>query len=232
MRFYKIFYVVLLVSIVSFIVSCGTTGPMYTLKSSRTQEIMGKTINLPYANVVRYFGYVSPSITPDGKVKGKDAYYLYMWVPAAVDEIGVAMYSPADIKPGKDDFVHPAFEKGMAENPKAYFDTYLVLDRLVILDAAKIKDGAKAQVFNLAENDDSSEIPANPGGHKYNSLIRVKTDTANIQKALVRSVYRIAFTSFRGNVTGSYLVQVGTNVPGVKIAPSLEQLHKLVNETK
>lgn len=209
------------------ITSCGSQ--LYKIDSDNKKEVMGKTIRLPYANVVNYFGYVSADVKPQGKYKGKDAYYLYMWVPAVIDELGVAMYSPCDIKPGKSDFVHPAFDANFKKDAKAFFDTYLAVDRLVILDAAKIKDGAKATVMPLDLNDDTSEIPANPGGQSYNSLIRIKTDVKNPAKALVRSVYRITFTSFRGNVTGSYLTQVGTNIPGVKIAASLEELDKIVN---
>jgi predicted small secreted protein len=210
--------------------SCSSQ--MYTLKSSNSKTVMGKTVNAPYANVVNYFGYVAPEVKPAGNYKGKDAYYLYVWVPAVIDELGVSMYSPVDAKPGSGDFVHPAFESNFKKDPNAFFDTFLALDRMVILDAAKIKDGASAAVMPLGTNDDTSEIPANPAGRQYNSLLRAISDTKSPTKALVRSVYRITFTSFRGNVKGSYLVQVGTNVPGVKIAASLDELHKIVNEAK
>ena len=223
----KILALIAVSTLVFMLTACG--GPKYALKSSRTKGAMGKTVNLPYAKTVKYFGYVSPSMKADGKYKGKDAYYLYLWVPAAVDEIGVSMYSPADVKPGGSDFKSKTYDDMIGAKPDAFFDTYLALDRLLVLDAAKIKDGASAKVFPLATNDDTGEIHANPAGRKYNSLIRVQTDTGNISKALVRSVYRITFTSFRGNVEGSFLVQVGCNVPGVKIAPSLEELDALVN---
>ena len=54
----------------------------------------------------------------------------------------------------------------------------------------------------------------------------------NPSEALVRGVYRISFTSFRSNVEGSFEATIGTNVPGVKIAASLEELHELVNGNK
>ena len=209
--------------------SCG--GGFYSLKSSRYVTKMGKKFRLPYVKTVKYYGYINPDVKPQGKYRGKDAYYLYMWVPLAIDEVGVAMYSPAKSNPTKKDFVHPQFKENFEKAPDAYFDTYLALERMVVLQATKSKDAKDASTHKLSTNDDTSEIPANPGGRRYNSLLRVKTQTSNIAKALVRSVYRITFTSFRGNVEGSYLVQVGTNIPGVKIAASLERLHKLVNES-
>lgn len=204
-------------------VSCGGG-----LKSSIRKGFGPLSMRVPYAKYVNYYGYVSSDIQPDGKYKGKDAYYLYFWVPAVIDEVGVSMYSPADKKPGSSDFKHPKYDAGIAKDAKAYFDTYLALERMDIIDPAKIKSGGKA-ISLLETNDDSGELPANPGGSRYNSLLRHKSQAGDPLKALVRGVYRITFTSFRGKVAGSYIATVGTNVPGVKIASSLEELHKIVN---
>lgn len=139
------------------------------------------------------------------------------------------MYSPSDKKPGEKDFKHSVFDSGMSKDPQAYFDTFLVLERMDIIDPTKIKGGGK--VFGeLASNDDSSEMHANPGGQTYNSLLRHASEPNDPLKALVRGVYRITFTSFRGGVTGSYIATIGTNIPGVVVASSLEELHKLVNK--
>lgn len=207
--------------------ACMATGP--ALKSSISEGVAGLEARLPYANYSNYFGYVDKSIKPDGKYKNKDAYYLYAWVPAAVDEIGVSMMSPAVSKPSNADFVNANYTKKFGNDPKTYFDTYIVLDRMNIIDPANIKKGGKS-LQTLTLNDDSSELPKNPGGQSYNSLLRQTTDINNPSKALVRGVYRISFTSFRSAVEGSFEATVGTNVPGVKIASSLDELHKLVNE--
>lgn len=199
------------------------------LKSSIQKGIGPIQFRFPYANYVSYYGYVSPSVKPDGKYKGKDAYYLYIWVPAVIDEVGVSMYSPADKAPGDSDFKHAYFEEGFSKNAEAFFDTYLALEKLDIMDPAQIQAGGKV-VSLLQVNDDSSELPPNPSGSSYNSLLRHESEVSNPLKALVRGVYRITFTSFRGQVEGSYIATVGTNVPGVKVAASLEELHKLVNE--
>lgn len=203
------------------------TGP--ALKSSVTQGVAGVEARLPYANYTNYFGYVDASVKPEGKYKNKDAYYLYAWVPAAVDEIGVSMISPATSTPSDSDFVNVNYTNNFENDSKTYFDTYIVLDRMDIIDPAKIKNGGKS-LQTLTYNDDSSELPQNPGGQSYNSLLRQTSDINNPTKALVRGVYRISFTSFRSAIEGSFEATVGTNVPGVKIAASLDELHNLVNE--
>ncbi len=205
--------------------SCATGG----LKSSNSLGYGPVSMRAPYASYSQYFGYVSPDVKPDGKYKGKDVYYLYFWVPAVIDEVGISMYSPADKEPSDSDFKSPAYDAGMAKDKDAFFDTYIVLDRMDILDPTKIKDGGK--VFStLQTNDDDSEMPANPSGSHYNSLLRHVSEVSDPMKALVRGVYRIGFTSFRGNVQGSYIATIGTTIPGVKVAATLDELHKIVNE--
>ena len=199
------------------------------LTSSKKIKKLGVEVSAPYAKYSKYYGYVDKNVKPEGKYKNKDAYYLYVWVPAAADEIGVSMVSPAKGKPKKKkDFQHSNYKAGIKADKKAYFDTYLVLDRLSVIDPAKINKGGKV-LSTLQTNDDSGELPANPSGSKYNSLLRHISEVGSPTKAIVRGLYRISFTSFRGNVKGSYLATVGTNIPGIKIASSLEELHELVN---
>jgi len=207
--------------------SACSFGP--ALKSSNSTNLAGfYEVKAPYTSYTNYFGYTEQGTAPQGKYKGKGAYYLYVWVPAVIDEIGVSMVSPAPEAPSEGDFVSDLYKEVAAENTDKFFDTYLVLDRLAIADSAKIKNGGKV-LQTLKYNDDSHELEANPSGSHYNSLLRHVSDASNPMKALVRGVYRISFTSFRGAVEGSYEATVGTNIPGVKIAPSLEALHELVN---
>ncbi|MBX7059182.1 MAG: Lipl32 family lipoprotein [Leptospirales bacterium] len=189
----------------------------------------GGMVSAPYVSYVQYLGYIKPGTRPDGQYNGKNAYYLYFWVPAAIDEVGISMYSPSDATNA--DFVSQSFKDNFAGDPQSFFDTYLVLERMDIIDPARIRNGGRA-LQTLATNDDSSEVPANPSGSAYNSLLRAQTDLNDPLKALVRGVYRITLTSFRGDVKGSFVATIGTNIPGVKVAASLEELHKLVNEAQ
>jgi len=219
----------LLVTAAFFLCTGFFGGSDYNFKSSKTEGVGPLKVNLPYVKYEKYFGYVDTNVKPEGKYKDKDAYYLYLWVPAAIDELGVSMVSPAIDKPGKKDFVHSVFKKGMKKDKKAFFDTYLVLDKLDISDTKKIVNGGKV-IKTLKTNDDSSELPKNPGGKKYNSILRHESKVSSPTESLVRGVYRISFTSFRGKVNGSYMATIGSNIPGIKVANSLEKLSKLVNK--
>lgn len=201
----------------------------YNLKSSKSKGIGPMKVSLPYVKYNKYYGYVDKGAKPEGKYQDKDAYYLYVWVPGAIDELGISMVSPAKGKPGKKDFKHDYFKQGMKKDKKAFFDTYLVLDRMDVIDPKKINAGGKV-LDTLQTNDDSSELDKNPSGRKYNSLLRHESKIGSPTKALVRGLYRVTFTSFRGDVQGSYMATVGSNIPGIKIASSLDKLHGLVNK--
>lgn len=207
----------LLVGLGLLISSCSS--PNLTSSNSMALGLM----EAPYANYVEYYGYVDPDAKPDGTYEGKDAHYLYVWVPAAIDEIGVSMKSPAKSEPTDGDFVQANYQKGMEENPKAWFDTYLVLERMKATSVSDISAGAGVRI-ELEKDDDSVEMPANPEGNTYNSLLRVQSS----ETPLVRGLYRITFTSFRGEVEGNFIAHIGTNVPGVKIAESAEKLKEMV----
>jgi len=204
--------------------SCTTSG----LSSSITLGFGPFTVQAPYSSQTDYYGYVSADVKPDGKYKGKDAYYLYFWVPAVIDEVGVAMYSPANKAPKEGDFKSANFDNQYAADSESFFDTFIALEKMDIFDPAKIKEGGSV-ISELATNDDSSEMPKNPADQSYNSLLRHQSEVSNPLKALTRGVYRIVFTSFRGDIEGSFIAQVGTNIPGVVIASSLEELDKAVN---
>ena len=92
----------------------------------------------------------------------------------------------------------------------------------------------KSATWNTYEsNDDSGELPAQPSGSKYNSLMRITSEVNNPLKALVVGLYRIGFTTYKtGEVQGSFLAQVGAPVklPGVGISSSLEDLLKQVKK--
>ena len=64
-------------------------------------------------------------------------------MPSAADEIGVRMISPVcDLaSPKKSDFVHPNFGKASKADPEQWFDTWLRVERMDIVDPASIKKG-------------------------------------------------------------------------------------------
>ncbi|MDO5969389.1 LipL32 family surface lipoprotein [Flavivirga aquimarina] len=65
----------------------------------------------------------------------------------------------------------------------------------------------------LERNDDSGEMPKQPSGNNYNSLLRYKSEASNPEKALTVGLYRIGFTTYkRGEVKGTFLAQVAAPI--------------------
>ena len=116
-----------------------------------------------------------------------------------------------------------------------YFDTYITLERsdIFLKDDISAESVANASWYTLARNDDSSEMPKNPGGRSYNSLLRYESDINDPLSALSVGLYRIGFTTYKtGEVSGTFLAQVGSPIklPGVGIAKTIEELEVQINE--
>jgi hypothetical protein len=123
------------------------------------------------------------------------------------------------MKPAETDFVAADYTPN-AESAD-YFDTWVRVERC--LAAISPEDITKpcAQWVNFGDNDDSGELPAQPSGSKYNSVLRITSTPSDPLKALVRGMYRIAFTTYKvGEVKGTFVAQVGAPVklPGTAIA--------------
>jgi hypothetical protein len=194
------------------------------------KSVMGKEIRVPYNDMTSYFGYIKPGAAPDEVKGGKKMYYIYVWIPIAAPEIGIRMISPApdSVKPTDKDYVSAAYTENAA-NTKNFFDTWITFERaegiLKIEDVAAKAKGAKW--VTIEKNDDSSEMPAQPSGSKYNSLMRITSNTSDPTKSLVMGLYRIGFTTYKtGEVQGSFLAQMGAPIklPGVAVAVKPEEL--------
>lgn len=190
-------------------------------------------IRVPYTSTVKYFGYVEPGQEPDALVNGKKVYYLYLWVPAVAPEIGVRMFSPVGdlATPEEGDIVAANYEAGVASDAESYFDTWISLERATaIVDPADIDGNIDStEWLKYASNDDSSEMPKQPSGAKYNSLMRIEAT----DKPLVRGLYRIGFTTYKvGEVKGSFYAEVGAPVdlPGTVVAKTVDEILAAVAE--
>ncbi len=199
------------------------------------KSAMGKEIRVPYTSITSYYGYVKPGAAPDEVVDGKKMYYLYVWVPAVAPELGIRMISPIPegLKPAETDFKGADYAANAAEN-KLYFDTWINLERADgITSVDDILKGKEAKWNRYDANDDSGEMPAQPSGNKYNSLMRITSNASDPLKALVVGLYRIGFTTYKlGEVQGGFYAEVGAPVklPGVGIAANLEDLQKQVKK--
>lgn len=158
------------------------------------KSVMGKEIRVPYTDLTSYFGYIKPGSKPDEVKGGKKMYYIYVWIPVAAPEIGIRMISPApeNVKPSDKDYVSTDFTENSSDT-KNFFDTWVTFERADgILKLEDVAAKAKTAKWTTIEtNDDSSDMPAQPSGSKYNSLMRITSDTSNPSKAIVMGLYRM-----------------------------------------
>ncbi|UXP34052.1 Lipl32 family lipoprotein [Reichenbachiella agarivorans] len=196
---------------------------------SLTEKTVGpKTVKVPYTDVITYLGYAAPG-NEDATVDGKKFYYFYIWVPAVAPELGLRMMSPAgDTKKIKGAIKAADFDANAGSED--YFDTYITLERSDIVSKENLNEAAvsKAKWVILERNDDSSEMPSQPSGSNYNSLLRYKSEVGNPTKALTVGLYRVGFTTYKtGEVNGTFLAEVAAPIklPGVAVAKTLEELN-------
>jgi len=200
--------------------------------SSVTKKMGPKTVAVPYTDVVTYLGHASPGNEDETK-EGKKFYYLYVWIPAVAPELGVRMMSPVGSTKTKGAIESEEYLAN--KDSKEYFDTYITLERSDIISKDNITEEAVANAkwFTLAKNDDSGEMPKNPGGQGYNSLLRYESEAGDPLKALTAGLYRVGFTTFkRGEVNGTFLAEVAAPVklPGVGVAKTIEELNQQINK--
>jgi len=194
---------------------------------------LDSTVRIPYMSSVKYFGYVEPGQEPDATVDGKKVYYIYVWVPLVAPEIGVRMFSPVSdlATPKEGDIVASNYADGIANDPESYFDTWISFERAeTITNPEDITPNIDSTGWvKYATNDDSSEMPKQPSGSSYNSLMRLEAG----DKALIRGLYRIGFTTYkRGEVKGSFYAEVGApiDLPGAAVAKTPDELLKIISK--
>ena len=192
--------------------------------SSIEKKIGPVSKRVPYLDVVSYLGHAAPGTENEIK-DGKKFYYIYLWVPAVAPELGLRMMSPAGNAKTKNPIMGAGYEEN--KGSKDYFDTYITLERSSVFTKDGIAGSANATWTTLERNDDSGEMPKQPSGRKYNSLLRYESQVSNPLKALTKGLYRIGFTTYKtGEVNGTFLAQVGSPVklPGVVMSNTLEGL--------
>ena len=219
--------IVLLTTMILLLGSSTLTAQKLDKFGSSTEKKIGpKTIKVPYTDVISYLGYASPG-NEDEVRDNKKFYYIYVWVPLVAPEIGVRMLSPVGGTKIKNAIISGAYQENSGSED--YFDTYITLERSDIISKDNISEEAvsSANWVTLESNDDSGEMPKQPSGNSYNSLLRYTSDAGNPTKALTAGLYRIGFTTYKtGEVKGTFLAEVAAPIklPGVVMAKTIAEL--------
>ncbi len=212
-----------------FAVSNVNAQKLKAFGSSIEKEIGPLKKRVPYLDVTSYLGHASPGTESEIK-DGKKFYYIYLWIPALTTELGLRMISPAGNSKTKNPIIGAGYNEN--KNSKDFFDTYITLERSSVFSKSGIAGAANANWTTLKKNDDSGEMPKQPSGRKYNSLLRYKSQAGDPLKALSRGLYRIGFTTYKkGEVSGTFLAQLGSPVklPGVVMSNTIEGLLEQMN---
>ncbi len=220
----KLLKVILLALIVLFSTSKVKAQKLKAFGSSVEKKVGPISKRVPYTDVVSYLGHAAVD-TEDEVKDGKKFYYIYVWIPAVAPELGLRMISPAKGLKIKNAIKGASYDDNASSDD--YFDTYITLERSDIVSKDKISNAKSASWHKLASNDDSSELPKQPSGSAYNSLLRYKSQAGDPLKALTTGLYRIGFTTFKtGEVKGTFLAQIGSPIklPGVVMAKTVEEL--------
>lgn len=199
--------------------------------SSISTKVGPATVRVPYSEVISYMDYAEPGNEDEIK-DGKKYYYIYIWVPAVLPELGVRMLSPV-----ADNVIDGAkqTEAYLAnKNSEDYFDTYITIEKSLIFKPENVtpEKVSATKWITLDSNDDSSEMPPLPNRKKYNSLIRYKSKVGDPLGALSVGLYRVGFTTYKtGEVKGTFLAEVASSVKmkGVVIARTVEEVMSQLN---
>ncbi|MDA3930519.1 MAG: LipL32 family surface lipoprotein [Prolixibacteraceae bacterium] len=200
--------------------------------SSISKKVGPTTIRLPYSDVISYMDYAEPGNEDEIK-KGKKFYYIYIWIPAVIPELGVRMLSPVGSNNVSGAIQTEAYLKN--KDSKDYFDTYITIEKSLIFNSDNVTPEKVAATtwLTLKHNDDSREMPPLPNRKKYNSLFRYKSEIGEPLKALSVGLYRIGFTTYKtGEVKGTFLAEVASTVKlkDVVMARTLEELISKMNQ--
>ena len=160
-------------------------------------------------------------------------YYIYLWLPKPVKELGVQLISPVPryTSAWKGDYEAPDYHDSLKADGK-YFDPVLMVRLLPNSELRKetfwnnIPPPPPPPSEPLRSNDNSDEAPVQPSLKKNNSLIRIgasETDTAYAAAGL----YLILFKSATNKKPeGTFVIQVGATevTPGLKLFRRTDEL--------
>jgi Surface lipoprotein of Spirochaetales order len=238
-KFYLTMKKIVLTCLIAVIMASGAMAQAKLGKfgSSITKQVGPKTVAVPYTFSSVYLGYAKKG-TEEAVIDGKKCYFIYVWVPLVAPELGARMISPSKtVKTPKGAVVSQSYKDNNGATNENYFDTWIALERsnIVSVDNITPEKVSGATWIRFANNDDTSELPAQPSGSKYNSVIRYQSVASDPLKSIAIGLYRIVFTTYKpGDVEGSFYAEVASTIklPGMYIGTLPEIMDQIKNAKK
>jgi hypothetical protein len=159
----------------------------------------------PYIGTVRYFNFFEKDDPADDTSKNQNRYYFYFSLPVSTNEIGARAVSPipTTILPARGDQVAVNYFENES-NKGDFFDPVIIIEKCIS------DENGNSQWIELGMNDNSEELPAQPTGERKNALVRVTSDTADVNKMLVPALYRVVVMDKNDlPAIGGCFIQVG-----------------------
>jgi hypothetical protein len=190
---------------------------------------------IAYSMQKSFFGKLPSDTIPFYILHDTTYYYVYLWLPKPVRELGIQLISPVPQfgSARKGDYEAEDYHDSLKIAGK-YFDPVLIAERMLGIDSpeAALKRGKEFMVnMMFGRNDNSNEAPSQPTMMRKNSLLRIGVNEKDSTYAPA-GVYMILFTSADNKKPeGTFVLQVGVTeiVPGLKI---FRRLNELTEENK
>jgi len=204
-------------------------------KSTIAKKIGPKEINIPYTKVYNYLEYLDGS-NQDNIIDEQKKVQLYIWIPIAVNEIGLRMVSPAERTKVKNAVKSKAYEQHAKSSDT--LDTSIQLERSNIIDIKGIsEEKIKNTTWTVVDSNQNAKdmlIDIDFAADSGHSVERYITRKDQPLKAVTRGLYRVNFKIFRfQNEKGTFLGQIGfpIKIPGIIVARNIDDLKtKLVSQ--
>jgi hypothetical protein len=208
---------------------CFSTNAQRLDRFAMSKYAAGGERGIAYPLQKNFYGKF-PTDTIRSYVKDDTTYYfVYLWLPKAVRELGVQLISPVPefASAAQGDYEAEDYYDSLKKAGK-YFDPQLLVGRLLNINAPEEIFGKEAKVAYrlLGRNDNSSESLSQPSFKKNNSLLRIGATEKDTAFALAGLYCITIASSDNKKPEGTFVLQVGVTekIPGLKIFRRADEL--------
>lgn len=182
-----------------------------------------------YPLQTNFYGKLPTDTIPSYTKDDTAFYFVYLWLPKPVSEMGVQLISPVPefASANRGDYSAEDYHDSLKGAGK-YFNTQLLVEHVMDINSPEkiFVNENKVAWRLLGRNDNSKEAPAQPSLKKNNSLLQIGANEKATAIALA-GLYRITIASADNKKPeGTFVLQVGVTekIPGLKIFRRADEL--------